>query len=77
MAVLSQRLEASGVDYKKRATSVVTDPETVVGLKSLLSSLKQHGVFVVPNGELESWLTLLGVTETANKNIGLQASSKS
>ncbi len=66
-SLISQQLEQSGVDYKKHGLSAVKNSETTAGLQSLMQSLKQYGVFIVPNGELESWLSATGVEPTANK----------
>jgi len=35
--------------------------------RSLLDQLVAYGIFLVPNGEMESWLTPLGVTSRKNQ----------
>lgn len=70
-SLLVQKLDDLGVDSKKFGLSAVTDADTMAGIKSLMTALKEYGIFVVPNGELESWLAPLGVTTSANKKYWL------
>lgn len=40
----------------------ILQPQDREAAQNLLSQLAAYGVFVVPGGELESWMKLLGVT---------------
>ena len=37
------------------------EPADRVALQTLVSNLAEYGVFIVPNGEVEDWLSYLGV----------------
>lgn len=45
----------------------IADEDIRISVKNLIQNLRSFGVFVVPNGELESWLKDLDVVETKNK----------
>lgn len=66
-ALISNYCVENNIDWKRRGVLDVTDNEIQVSLKTLLSSLAEFGIFVVPNGELESWLTDIGIVTTSNK----------
>lgn len=46
----------------KRDGRTALDPEGQVAFDKLLAILSEYGIFVVPGGELESWLRALGVS---------------
>lgn len=61
-AALKQAMDATGQDMKRDGgTSILhgTDREAA---ENLLRQLAEYGIFVVPRGELESWLRQLGAT---------------
>ncbi len=70
-ALISKYCVELNIDWKQKGMLDVVDQEMKVSLKTLLSSLADFGVFIVPNGELESWLTNIGVVPTKNKKYWL------
>lgn len=70
-ALISKHCSDIGIDWKRRGILDVIDPSMNLSLKTLLSALADFGIFVVPNGELESWLTNIGVEPTNNKKYWL------
>jgi len=59
-ALIEQRISALGGDMKKGGVNLLAagDREAAV---NVISRLGEYGLFVVPHGELESWLATLGV----------------
>lgn len=55
------------VDWKKRGISGIDDDATKQSALGLLNSLAEYGLFVVPNGTLETWLGYLEVPPSNNK----------
>ncbi len=49
-------MDKSGRDMKRDGGIFILDGDNLAAAKSLLSQLSQYGLFVVPSGELESWL---------------------
>ena len=70
-ALISQHCIDNNIDWKKRGLLDVKDKDINLSLNTLLKSLSEFGIFVVPNGELESWLTNIGVEPTNNKKYWL------
>lgn len=66
-ALIAQHLDANNVDWKRKGASDVKDPAMRTTCDNLLDNLKQFGIFVVPNGELESWLTDFDLAGISNK----------
>ena len=53
-------MDATGKDMKRNGGLAILKAEDKKAAEDLLEQLKQYGIFVVPNGELESWVTHLG-----------------
>jgi hypothetical protein len=53
---------ATGRDMKREGGIAILDGANKEAANGLLAQLKEYGIFVVPGGELESWLKALGVT---------------
>tara|TARA_R110002049_G_C9133622_1_gene559167 strand:+ start:526 stop:2205 length:1680 start_codon:yes stop_codon:yes gene_type:complete len=70
-AQISQYCVENNIDWKRRGILDVEDSGMNISLVTLLKSLADFGIFVVPNGELESWLTNIGVEPTNNKKYWL------
>jgi hypothetical protein len=70
-ALISQHCTDIAIDWKRRGMLDVKDHDMNLSLKTLLRALADFGIFVVPNGELESWLTNIGVQSTSNKKYWL------
>ena len=62
-----QQAGAAGLNTKVGGLHAAKDPDLASSFRTLIDSLKRYGIFVVPGGELESWLAHLGVAATANK----------
>ena len=58
---IKQYLDASGSDWKKSGGIDVLSGDEFRAAFAFFGTLKQYGIFVVTKGELESWLTALGV----------------
>lgn len=58
---VKRAFDESGKDMKKDGGVTVLDRDARESCMSLLNQLADYGIFVVPGGELESWLTELGV----------------
>jgi energy-coupling factor transporter ATP-binding protein EcfA2 len=58
---IEARFRALNLDMKQGGISLLTKQDDVSACKSLLQQLSQYGIFIVPNGEVESWLSYLGV----------------
>mgnify|MGYP003676154160 CR=1 FL=1 len=57
-------------DLKANGIAAIPDANRPA-VQSFLDSLAEHGVFIVPVGELECWLNALGVDKTNNKPLWL------
>lgn len=53
-------MESTGKDMKRDGGLAILDPASKRSAEDLLDQMQQYGVFVVPGGELESWLKMLG-----------------
>jgi len=59
---VKQKLEETGRDMKRDGGLDLLQPEDKEAGNNLFNQLEEYGLFVVRNGELESWLPLLGAT---------------
>ncbi len=57
----------TGSDFKKDGGITLLKGGEKEACENLFSQLKEYGVFVVPNGELESWVKSLGATGHGSK----------
>lgn len=55
-------MEATGRDMKRHGGIGILSDEDREAAEQLLNQLKEYGIFVVPTGELESWLKPLGAS---------------
>jgi len=55
-------LEATGKDMKRDGGIGILSQSEKEAAENLLASLREYGVFIIPGGELESWLKNLGCT---------------
>ena len=63
-ATVKRVMEATGLDMKRKGgIDILSDTQQKEGAKNLLDTIKEYGIFIVPRGELESWLIKLGVKE--------------
>lgn len=60
-AAIKRAFHDSGKDMKKDGGVAILEKDARESCMSLLNQLAEYGIFVVPGGELESWLTDLGV----------------
>jgi len=56
---IKQKFEGSGKDMKREGGIKILNEEDKEALSNLFLKLSEYGLFVVPNGELESWLKRL------------------
>lgn len=61
-AAVKQAMDATSRDMKRHGGLSILEGEQKEAAKTLLDQLGEYGVFVVPGGELESWLKTLGCT---------------
>lgn len=61
-AAVKRAFDESGKDMKKDGGVAVLEKDARESCESLLDLLADHGVFVVPGGEVEAWLPELGIT---------------
>lgn len=61
-AAIRAAMDATGKDMKRDGGVEILPAQDREAAKNLLSQLAEYGVFVVPNGELESWLKNLSCT---------------
>ena len=61
-AAVKQAMEATGRDMKRDGGVAILNPPEQEAANNLLSQLGDYGVFVIPGGELESWLKQLGAS---------------
>mgnify|MGYP003675138401 CR=1 FL=1 len=66
-ALISKYCNENNVDWKKRGVLDISDSDIKVSVTNLIANLASFGIFVVPNGELESWLKELEIEVTNNK----------
>ena len=59
---VKQAMDASGRDMKRDGGTAVLSADEREAAENLLQQLADYGVFVVPGGELESWLKPLGAS---------------
>lgn len=60
-AAVKAAMDATGRDMKRDGGLAILQPQDREAAQNLLSQLAEYGVFVVPGGELESWMQQLGV----------------
>lgn len=60
-AAVKSAMDATGRDMKRDGGLAILQPQDHEAAQNLLSQLAEYGVFVVPGGELESWMKQLGV----------------
>lgn len=58
---IKNAMDASGKDMKRDGGLQILQPADREAAENLLAQLRDYGVFVVPGGELESWMKDLGV----------------
>jgi ABC-type cobalamin/Fe3+-siderophores transport system ATPase subunit len=63
-AALLGAFEASGKDMKRDGGIALLSKEDQEACRNLFDKLAEYGVFIVPRGELESWLPTLGATQS-------------
>ncbi|MCF5876232.1 ATP-dependent nuclease [Aeromonas veronii] len=59
---LKLKFDATGKNMKRDGGANLLEGEAKEALENLFDKLADYGLFVVPNGELESWLLQLGVS---------------
>lgn len=59
---VKQAMDATGRDMKRDGGISILNATDEEAARNLLIQLAEYGIFVVPGGELESWLKSLGVT---------------
>jgi len=65
-----QSLQAAGDGWEMRGIDCLSAGERET-CENLLAQLRDYGIFVVPVGQLESWLTSIGAAPTKNKTYWL------
>jgi len=60
-ASVKQAMEATGLNMKRDGGADILNPNDKEAVYNLFKQLSEYGIFVVPTGELESWLKDLGV----------------
>lgn len=55
-------MDATGKDMKRDGGIVILGQQDKEAAENLFSNLAEYGIFVVPGGELESWLLALQAT---------------
>lgn len=61
-AAIKTAMDATGKDMKRDGGLQILQPAERQAAEDLLAQLRIYGIFVVPAGELESWLKSLGAT---------------
>lgn len=61
-AAIKTAMDATGKDMKRDGGLQILQPADRQAAEDLLAQLRLYGIFVVPGGELESWLKSLGAT---------------
>ncbi|MGE5499846.1 MAG: ATP-dependent nuclease [Syntrophothermus sp.] len=59
---IKKAMDDSGKDMKREGGINILKDENYEAAENLLRQLSEYGIFVVPGGELESWLKTLGAT---------------
>jgi len=61
-AAIKASMDATGKDMKRDGGLQILQPADRQAAEDLLAQLRLYGIFVVPGGELESWMKKLGAT---------------
>jgi ABC-type cobalamin/Fe3+-siderophores transport system ATPase subunit len=61
-ASILRKFQASGKNMKTEGGINILDEDDREASQNLLTKLREYGLFVVPHGELESWLPQIGAT---------------
>lgn len=61
-AAIKKKMDATGKDMKRNGGIEILLPEDRKAAEDLLDQLRDYGIFVVPGGELESWMKKLNAT---------------
>jgi ABC-type cobalamin/Fe3+-siderophores transport system ATPase subunit len=61
-SAIKRAMDATGKDMKRDGGIAILPAQELEAAKNLLSQLREYGIFVVPGGELESWVKFLGAT---------------
>lgn len=61
-SAVKQAMDSTGRDMKRDGGIAVLNPPEREAAENLLAQLGEYGIFVVPGGELESWLKHLGAS---------------
>lgn len=64
---MKNAFDASGLNMKRDGGVEILDDPNKEACTNLFNQLEEYGVFVIRNGELESWLTNLGATGHGSK----------
>ena len=61
-SAVKQAMDKTGRDMKRNGGVAILDASDQEAARNLFTQLSEYGIFVVPGGELESWLKSLGAT---------------
>ncbi|MBW8311126.1 MAG: ATP-binding protein [Rhizobium sp.] len=61
-AAVKTAMDATGKDMKRDGGLTILSGAERQSAEDLLNQLRQYGIFVIPGGELESWMKALGAT---------------
>lgn len=61
-AAIKNAMDATGRDMKRQGGLAILSAADRQSAQDLLDQLRQYGIFVIPGGELESWMKDLGAT---------------
>ena len=61
-AAVKSAMDATGKDMKREGGLAILSNAEKQSAEDLLTQLRQYGIFVVPGGELESWMKSLGAS---------------
>ncbi len=61
-AAVKKAMDATGKDMKREGGLAILSGAERQAAEDLLNQLRQYGIFVIPGGELESWMKSLGAT---------------
>lgn len=59
---IKAKMDASGKDMKRQGGVAILEAADREAAENLLQQLSEYGIFIVPGGELESWLKHLGAS---------------
>ncbi|POM09944.1 ATPase [Pseudomonas sp. WP001] len=59
---INKAFELTGKDMKRDGGVTLLTPDNQQAARDFLDAVKSYGIFIVPNGELESWLPELSIT---------------